>query len=371
MKKVDTLIYKKLKIFLVNSFNKLVLFANAQVQDLAKWGVVGRDLAKGGEAREQAKRKIFRTIVWGAVAQMAQTAFLTLCSSGDDDWLEKYRKRPAWEKETYWFLGGIGDTGFRIPKGQDLMTRLMSACVDEWFSNDPVSAKRIIKVLGDAVPSIIPTLIQPYMEARDNYAPFRDAPIVPTGELTRVEWEQYGMETSGFAKWLGSKIGNTFINEYFISASPRKIDHVIKGYFGTLGSTVSRLPDMFTRGWSLNDAPIISRFAFDASRNSKVVKEYYEELNKQAKLARAYESSRRYDKQAKKPDGYNPKAHARLESIATALRKLSKKELEIFKNPKIDLDKKNEQLRKIEKQREKLCEKALKKAREFGGDTHG
>lgn len=353
------------------SFNKLVLFANAQVQDLAKWGVVGRDLAKGGEAREQAKRKIFRTIVWGAVAQMAQTAFLTLCSSGDDDWLEKYRKRPAWEKETYWFLGGIGDTGFRIPKGQDLMTRLMSACVDEWFSNDPVSAKRIIKVLGDAVPSIIPTLIQPYMEARDNYAPFRDAPIVPTGELTRVEWEQYGMETSGFAKWLGSKIGNTFINEYFISASPRKIDHVIKGYFGTLGSTVSRLPDMFTRGWSLNDAPIISRFAFDASRNSKVVKEYYEELNKQAKLARAYESSRRYDKQAKKPDGYNPKAHARLESIATALRKLSKKELEIFKNPKIDLDKKNEQLRKIEKQREKLCEKALKKAREFGGDTHG
>lgn len=348
----------------VRLVNKAVLFANAQVQDLAKWGVVGRDLVKGGEARKDAMRKIFRTILFTGVASLAQAAGLAL--SGDD-WDKKYRKLNDWEKETYWYIGGVGDTGFRIPKGQDISTRMLSALMDEtadkWLHDDPVSTKRLFKILKDALPSIVPTLLEPYLEARDNYSSFRDAPIVPTGELTRVEWEQYGKETSSFAKWFGSKVGNTFMNEYFISASPRKIDHMIQGYLGTFGSTLFRIPDTFTRGWRLNNYPFISRFVFDASRNSKVVKEYYEVFNKQAALRRAYETDRKYNRNAEKPDGYDPKLYKNLESVSQRLRKLSKLELEALKNPNIDWDTKNERLRKLEKEREQLCEKAMERSR--------
>ena len=342
-----------------------MLFANAQVQDLAKWGVVGRDIYKGGEARQQAMRKVFRAVVLAGIGSLLQAAGLAL---GGDDWREKYKDRLDWEKETYWFFGGLDNgIGVRIPKGQDLATRFLSALFDEWadkfMHDDPVSAKRLFKVLKDATPSIIPTLIEPYVEARDNYAAFRDAPIVPTGELNRAEWEQYGKNTSALAKTIGKAIGNTFINEHFLSASPRKIDHMINGYFGTFGKTVARLPDMFTRGWNLEDAPVVSRFVFDATRNSRVVKEYYEILNKQHQLKSAYESDRKEDRKAVPPDGYDPKLYARLDKFMVPLRKISKTELNILKSSKLDWDAKNKKLSELEKRREELCRKALNRAR--------
>ena len=80
-------------------------------------------------------------------------------------------------------------------------------------------------------------------------------------------------------------------------------------------------------------------------------------------MRRAYETDRKYNRNAEKPDGYDPKLYKNLESVSQRLRKLSKLELEVLKNPNIDWDTKNERLRKLEKEREQLCEKAMERAR--------
>ncbi|MBQ4404938.1 MAG: hypothetical protein II857_11110, partial [Selenomonadaceae bacterium] len=245
-------------------FNRLVMFANAQVQDWAKWGVIGRDLFKGSEAREIALQKIGRLMLTGVLAALLQAAL----NYSDDDRREKYKKRPYWEKETYWiFACDLFGKSLRIPKGQDIGTRFVSALTDEFIGkaldDDPVSAKRILKVITNAIPSIIPSLIEPAYEVHMNYSSFRDAPIVPVGQQNLDKAAQYGKNTSSFAKLFGEMTG---------WISPRGVDYLISGYLGSTGKFLTRLPDYFTHGGTVDDVLMLRRFVFDPNENPKTVK---------------------------------------------------------------------------------------------------
>ena len=331
--------------------NQLLMFANAQVQDWAKWGVIGRDLAKGGEARKIATQKIGRMIL----SRMVPVLLLAALNRSDDDRKEKYKKRPDWEKETYWIFGD----GVRIPKGQDVAGRFVSALTDEFIDkaldDDPVSGKRLLKVIRDAVPSIIPSLIEPAYEVRMNYSAFRDAPIVPVGQQRLDKAEQYGRYTSSFAKLFSEMTGLT---------SPRGVDYLISSYLGSTGRFVTQLPDyMFGRGMTLNDVLMVRRFVFDPAENTKTVKEYYEAYDEQYKHYNTYKLRRKWDKNAKPHEDFDPKLFARLKAAQKPLQNISAAENNILRNPKLDWDAKNKKIRELEKKREKICEKVMQRAR--------
>lgn len=331
--------------------NQLLMFANAQVQDWAKWGVIGRDLAKGGEARKIATQKIGRLVLNGVVT----TLLFAALNRSDDDRKEKYKKRPDGEKETYWIFGD----GVRIPKGQDIVTRFVSALTDEFIDkamdDDPVSTKRLFKIIRDAVPSIIPSLIEPAYEVRMNYSAFRDAPIVPVGQQRLDKAEQYGKYTSSFAKLFSEMTGLT---------SPRGVDYLINGYLGSTGRFVTQAPDyLFKRGMTLNDVLMVRRFAFDPAENTKTVKDYYEAYDEQYKHYNTYKLRRKWDKNAKPHEDFDPKLYSRLKAAQEPLQHISKMENDILRNPKLDWDTKNKKIRELEKKREKICERVFKRAR--------
>jgi hypothetical protein len=140
----------------------------------------------------------------------------------------KYQELPQWDKDANWhfFLGG---EVVRIPKPFEMgMTfgtffeRLMRG----YQESDPQAFEEFGKRLLDGfTPSIIPTLLTPWIEAYANKDFFTDAPIVPKREEGRKKEDRYGPYTSEIAKAAGRAT----------EQSPRIIDNYITGYTGTLG----------------------------------------------------------------------------------------------------------------------------------------
>ena len=105
----------------------------------------------------------------------------------------------------------------------------------------------------------IPQAGKPMLEAIANHSFWTDRNIVPEHQLGLNPALQYSRATGEFSRLLGATFG----------ASPAKIEHVIRGYTGTLGSYGLFLVDEATRSMSdfpsrppleLSDFPMFRRF---------------------------------------------------------------------------------------------------------------
>ena len=204
--------------------------------------------------------------------------------------------------------------------------------------------------MKDAIPSIIPSLIEPVYEVHMNYSSFRDAPIVPVGQQNLDKAEQYGKNTSSFAKLFGSLTGWT---------SPRAVDYLISGYLGSTGKFASRIPDFITRGATLDDALMLRRFVFDPNENTKTVKDFYEAYDEQEELLKGYKLERLKGEKVSLPEGYDAALHKRLKAAQEPMRKISKAQKAILDNPKLSFDERQGKIQALEKRRIALCEKVF------------
>src|SRR5690606_510595 len=89
------------------------------------------------------------------------------------------------------------------------------------------------------VPTNIPDLLgfvtafSPFAEISANRS-FSGAPIVPMYQQNELPEDQYGPYTSETAKLIARGAAAVGLDETF-AGSPRKIDHVVTGYGGSLG----------------------------------------------------------------------------------------------------------------------------------------
>ena len=321
--------------------NKVALFSNAAMQSLALWGEKINAFRKGKEgAGKELFAAVFKTVMSGVMPALALAAL----NFSDDDRRKRFEQRPTWEKDTYWIFGD----GLRVPKGMDLGIKLTSALTEEfamWLaSNKPVEWKRIVNNIGRGLPSITTTIFTPAVESYMNYSIFKDAPIVPYGQQDDPKYKQYGKNTGWFAKWLGK----TF-NE-----SPRQIDHLIAGYGGSMFTAVTGGSD---------GIPIVRRFLFDPDKNPRIVQDYYKALEEQEEMFAEYKARRADGEKVELPEDYDRGLHARLKNSREAMRRISKAEMRIMDDPKLDADKREKKLRELEKRRVALCERVLGKAR--------
>jgi len=163
------------------------------------------------------------------------TTLYTLMRMGDED----YENMLPEERDQYFSIPipGIKES-FRIPIPFEagIATKIIpERIINLTLGND--MPKDTLKSIRRAVMGImeldIPQIVKPTVEASYNYDNFRQRNIVPQS-LQRVEpAAQYDEFTSEIAKAIGGTSG----------LSPMKVDHVIKGYSGTMGVYALNLID--------------------------------------------------------------------------------------------------------------------------------
>lgn len=270
------------------SVNKAVAFFNVAIQSLDKM------------ARQFKDRPVATPVKAVASITIPSIALYLLNQSNP-----KYQELPQWEKDTYWHFF-LGDEVLRIPKPFEMgivFGTFFERMMKDIKENDPKAFDGFAKqVFEGFTPSIIPTLITPWIEAYANKDMFSKAPIVPKREEGLLKQDQYGPYTTEIAKSAGK----------LTKQSPRVIENYITGYTGTLGRYGLQIADSAfktSRGiesaakpdQGLAGQPVArSFFSRNLEGSSQSVEEFYKEKDKLSQeRASAKKGSEPYKDEAK------------------------------------------------------------------------
>lgn len=260
---------------LINSMIDFLPFFNARLQGLSKLVRA----AKAGDGDRVLKVLSANLAMKG----MKVAAFsLALAAMNDDD--ERYQELADWDKDSNWHFW-LGDDHIRIPKPFEL--GIVFGTFPErmlHYGTGTQPASDLGKAVGHAVFNTlalnpIPQLALPAVEVMVNRSFFKDSSIEGMADENRQPGDRYNAYTSEVAKQLGQ----------LFNVSPKKIEHLVKGYTGTIGGYVLSASDIVARqmlGIESADTPI-SRYpvvkAFyqgDAPKtNTKFQQEFYDALD--------------------------------------------------------------------------------------------
>ncbi|EOV0998732.1 LPD38 domain-containing protein [Edwardsiella piscicida] len=221
-------------------------FFNARMQGVGK-------LARAVKANPQA------VVTRGGLIAAASVALLA--ANWDD---ERYEALPDWDKDIYWHFF-IGDQHFRLPKPFEI--GLMFATLPERMiraiggkENGKKFAKLVAHNFMEQLAfNPIPQIALPLAENLVNYDFFSGNPIEGMADANLLAGARYDQRTSLLARQVGEQLG----------WSPKKIDHLITGYTGTLGAYVLGAMDIVLRGMGeygerpalrLDELPVIRSF---------------------------------------------------------------------------------------------------------------
>jgi len=171
----------------------------------------------------------------------------------DEDW---YKDMPWREKFAYWHIK-VGDQRIRIPRPIEpgmAFGVIPEATFDSMYREDPETVKQALDHAFDTLtPDYLPVVLEEAKQQLANEDDYRNAPIVPRGEERLPAQEQFGSSTTNISRKLGEWMG----------VSPRRLDHIVNGIFGGVGTDVARtLGGVVTerdRERQPSDTPIIGR----------------------------------------------------------------------------------------------------------------
>lgn len=205
---------------------------------------------------------------------------LALVAAFWDD--ERYQQLTDPAKDFYYNLW-IGDQHVRLPKPFEVgaifstlperLVRFMAGKDD----GERLSERVFSMVLDAFAMDPTPQLVKPLLEQYANKNSFTGAPIVPMGLKRLRPGEQVKDRTSALSRALGELFPET--------VSPVRMDALIRGYLGTLGTTIMAASDAAAGLYDDNpapdgrieDIPVIGRFLRDEPAFSTVyVQDFYE-----------------------------------------------------------------------------------------------
>jgi hypothetical protein len=192
---------------------------------------------------------------------------------------EEYKKQEEETKDNNWIIPALGikiPTPFEVGVLFKVVPERIAAYM---FGNDTGEDLRqsiYRNALSTFAFNPIPQTVKPIVEATTNFNFFTWRPIVGQGMADLATEFQVGPGTSKMAEFLGKNLG----------LSPMKVDHIIKGYTGTMGmyaiDTIDMIADQFSNSPKASkrfeQLPIIKRFAVDPEARGKIT-EYYELKN--------------------------------------------------------------------------------------------
>lgn len=177
-------------------------------------------------------------------------AFITLPSmilyfmNKDEEW---YQDIPEWEKMLFWHFpigqreDGRPDKVFRLPMPFQFGTifgYLPTKMFDEFSKAEPKAGKALRDAIATAysVP-LLPTAITPLVEIGINHSFFTGGPIVSQSQERILPEYQYTPNTTELSRKIAKALATIpggIIDEKF--TSPIAIEHMVRGYGGTIGT---------------------------------------------------------------------------------------------------------------------------------------
>ncbi|MEK5065885.1 LPD38 domain-containing protein [Cytobacillus sp. FSL R5-0596] len=259
----------------------------------------------------------------------------------DKEW---YKEIPQRERDLYWHFE-IGEQVYKLPKPFEagiIFGTSFERMLDYMETEDPASFEEFGKTLmGAFTPSWIPTAIQPWIEVYANNSIHFDSPIVPRREQDMLPEDQYGPYQSELSKGLGK----------LMKKSPRKVEHVFKGYTGGLGKYALQFSDVAAKGAGvtkpdlpdrgLADKPIVNRFVVkNLEGNNQSVNDFYKKMDK---LKRENLSAKKNN-----PDHENSEGYKAFNQLSREISELQKMKRAIIDDPNMDGKQKADEIRKID-----------------------
>lgn len=218
----------------IRFLTQVVPFLNARIQGLYKLGRA---------AKEDPRRM---AAVLGATAGFS--LLLLAAYSDDDDW----KKREEFDRNNFWWFK-FGGEAFRIPKPFEIgaMATLAERGFELAFSKEMTSKRfmeQVRTLLSDNLSmSPIPQMFKPVIDVYANKDSFSGRPIEGMGmDKLRPEY-RFSDRTSMLARGASSALNaaaGVFDKD---SLSPVQIDHMLRGYFGWLGSFVVGTSEIIAR----------------------------------------------------------------------------------------------------------------------------
>ncbi|MDH0238003.1 LPD38 domain-containing protein [Aeromonas caviae] len=258
---------------------QLLPFFNARVQGLGKLTRELRD-----NPRAIAKR-----------AGMITAASLALLAANWDD--ERYEELPDWDKDANWHFF-VGDQHFRIPKPFEigvLFGTIPERMVRAMGGKDTGAqlGKAIARAVGETFAlNPTPQIVKPLVESYFNYDAFRGIPIENAQDLAVQAEARYNEQTSLMMRELGETLG----------MSPKKLEHLLIGYTGTIGSYVMATADGLIRAsrpgesasWRADEIPLVKAVyrGTGPAKSTQHMEEFYRMLNEVNQLKRTIDQYR-------------------------------------------------------------------------------
>jgi len=187
----------------------------------------------------------------------------------------------------------------------------------------------------------VPQLFKPMLDVYANQDGYTGRPIEKMNMERLAKSERHTNQTSEIGKFLGLAGDVT-------NLSPVQIDHLVKGYFGWLGTSVLSATDMLTRplldrpdrpSATIKDIPVVGNFAETTPGHSS---RYMTQLYKQAKeIEEAYAT---YHQMIKEGDAVGAREYAVQNKEKLAMK-------EVASSAKKTVAKLNEQSKIIERNR--------------------
>ncbi len=313
---------------------QLLPFFNARVQGLGKLTRELRD-----NPRAIAKR-----------AGMITAASLALLAANWDD--ERYEELPDWDKDANWHFF-VGDQHFRIPKPFEigvLFGTIPERMVRAMGGKDTGAqlGKAIARAVGETFAlNPTPQIVKPLVESYFNYDAFRGIPIENAQDLAVQAEARYNEQTSLMMRELGETLG----------MSPKKLEHLLIGYTGTIGSYVMAAADGLIRAgtpgesasWRADEIPLVKAVyrGSGPAKSTQHMEEFYRMLNEVNQLKRTVDQYR--------SEGLTDKANELLEEqggILKSRRSLSRtqQQVRVVRN-KIELIQRDRTMTAEEKRR--------------------
>jgi hypothetical protein len=250
---------------LIRVLTAVVPFMNARIQGL---DVLYR--AGFGEMATRNREIQQKAFITRSLTIMGLSAMYWALASDS----EEYKTAEPEERDNYWIVGSV-----RIPIPFEIGTVFKvfpERILEYWFGQDTGKDLKnsIVRNITDTLKfNPIPQAVLPFIENIANYSFFTGQPIVGKGMEDVAPKFQATTGTSLLAKEVGE----------FINQSPIKIDNLIRGYTGTLGTYAVLAIDSIMRdegdptkaAMKAEQLPVIKRF-YASEKGTGTITAYYD-----------------------------------------------------------------------------------------------
>lgn len=258
---------------LIRVLSAMVPFMNARIQGL---DVLYR--SGFGKMATQNKERMQKAFISRSMTLFALSWMYWMLASDTDE----YKTAEQETRDNNWIIGNV-----RIPIPFEIGTvfKVMPERILEYFLGSDTSKDLKESIVRNITSTLalnpIPQAFLPVVENMANYSFFTGKPIVGRGMEDVAKPYQVAPSTSLLAKKV-SEITEPFLYDK-LQQSPIQIDHLIRGYTGTLGTYAVMALDSIFRGegsptkatLKAEQMPVVKRF-FASEEGTGTVSAYYE-----------------------------------------------------------------------------------------------